>query len=103
MSWTRRLPLVCRAARCIDAWRSWESALMSEPERRGDALGSVRRRSGFERRVVVRLIALEAVAIALGIWVLALSHPGWILWVAALAVLLMFLAAATAAVLKAVV
>jgi len=76
---------------------------MSEPERRGDALGSVRRRSGFERRVVVRLIALEAVAIALGIWVLALSHPGWILWIAGLAVLLFFLAAVTASVLKAVV
>jgi len=59
---------------------------MSEPEWRRDALGSVRRRSGFERRVMVRLITLEAVAIALGIWVLELSHPGWILWVAGLAV-----------------
>src|SRR5581483_2218793 len=103
MSWMRRLPLGCRAAGCIDEWRSWESAPMPEPERRGDKPGSVRRRSGLERRVMVRLIALEAVAIALGSWVLELSHPGWILWVAGLAVLLSFLAAVTASVLKAVV
>jgi len=52
---------------------------------------------------MVRLVTLEAVAIALGIWVLELSQPGWILWVAGLAVLLFFSAAVTASVLKAVV
>ena len=76
---------------------------MSEAQQRRDAPGSVRRRSGFERRVMVRLIALEAVVVALGIWVLELSQPGWILWVAGLAVLLFFLAAVTASVHKALV
>jgi two-component system nitrogen regulation sensor histidine kinase NtrY len=73
---------------------------MSESGRGDDA---ARFRKGFERRIVVRLLTLEAAVLALGVWALVQAKPSQIVWVAGLTALLVFLAAMTASVNKALV